>query len=122
MAYVNVPKDLSGIKSKIVFGLTKRQLLIFIPTIIIGLILFFLLRKPLGPTNAVALMMVITIPGFVLAMYERDGMYLDQKIRNIWRVTHRPAIRRYETDNSYLKPIESSSSDSKKDIKKKGVR
>ena len=29
MAYVNVPKDLTKIKSKVLFNLTKRQLLCF---------------------------------------------------------------------------------------------
>ena len=29
MAYVTVPKDLTKVKSKVVFGLTKRQLLCF---------------------------------------------------------------------------------------------
>ena len=29
MAYVSIPKDLSHIKSKVIFGLTMRQLLCF---------------------------------------------------------------------------------------------
>ena len=29
MAYVNVPKDLTKIKSKVLFNLTKRQLICF---------------------------------------------------------------------------------------------
>ena len=29
MAYVTVPKDLTKVKSKVVFGLTKRQLICF---------------------------------------------------------------------------------------------
>lgn len=31
MAYVTVPKDLSKIKAKVLFGLTKRQLVCFTP-------------------------------------------------------------------------------------------
>lgn len=30
MAYVNVPKDLTKIKSKVLFNLTKRQLICFV--------------------------------------------------------------------------------------------
>ena len=42
MAYVTVPKDLTKIKSKVMFNLTKRQLICFSAAVAIGLPLFFL--------------------------------------------------------------------------------
>ena len=42
MAYVTVPKDLSKIKTKVFFGLTKRQLICFTPAVLLGVPLFFL--------------------------------------------------------------------------------
>ena len=44
MAYVTVPKDLTRVKSKIVFGLTKRQLICFGGALLVGVPLYFLLR------------------------------------------------------------------------------
>ena len=44
MAYVTVPKDLTKVKSKVVFGLTKRQLICFGGALLIGVPLFFLIR------------------------------------------------------------------------------
>ena len=44
MAYVPVPKDLSKIKTKVAFNLTKRQIVCFAAALIIGLPLFFLLK------------------------------------------------------------------------------
>lgn len=41
MAYVTVPKDLTKIKSKVMFNLTKRQLICFSAAVAIGLPLFF---------------------------------------------------------------------------------
>ena len=41
MAYVTVPKDLTKVKSKVVFGLTKRQLICFGGALLIGVPLFF---------------------------------------------------------------------------------
>ena len=42
MAYVTVPKDLTKIKSKMLFGLTKRQLVCFGSAALVGVPLFFL--------------------------------------------------------------------------------
>lgn len=44
MAYVTVPKDFTRVKSKVVFGLTKRQLICFGGALLVGVPLFFLLR------------------------------------------------------------------------------
>ena len=45
MAYVTVPKDLTKVKSKVVFGLTKRQLICFGGALLIGVPLFFLIQR-----------------------------------------------------------------------------
>lgn len=52
MAYVTVPKDLTKIKSKVMFNLTKRQLLCFGAAVAIGLPLFFLTKDSAGTTTA----------------------------------------------------------------------
>ena len=41
MAYVTIPKDLSKVQSKVLFGLTKRQVICFGAAAIIGVPLFF---------------------------------------------------------------------------------
>ena len=52
MAYVTVPKDLTHVKSKVLFGLTKRQLVCFGGALLTGGPLYFLgsllLICPLG--------------------------------------------------------------------------
>ena len=40
MAYVTIPKDLSKVQSKVLFGLTKRQVICFGAAAIIGAFLF----------------------------------------------------------------------------------
>ena len=63
MAYVTVPKDLTKVKSKVVFGLTKRQLICFGGALLVGVPLFFLIRGRV-PTSAAALIMVFAmLPG-----------------------------------------------------------
>ena len=48
MAYVPVPKDLTHVKSKVLFGLTKRQLVCFGGALLTGGPLYFLARNYLS--------------------------------------------------------------------------
>ena len=58
MAYVPVPKDLTKVKTKVAFNLTKRQLVCFGCGALIGVPLFFLLRGPAGNSVAAMCMML----------------------------------------------------------------
>ena len=102
MAYVSVPKDLTKVKSKVMFKLTKRQLICFGGGALIGAPLFFLLRKPLGTSPAVMCMMIVLLPAMLFAMYERNGQPLEVVLRQIIRNGFtRPKNRPYQTDNFY---------------------
>ena len=65
MAYVSVPKDLTKVKSKVFMNLTKRQLLCFGGGALIGVPLFFLLKKPMGSSPATMIMMLVLIPAML---------------------------------------------------------
>lgn len=52
MAYVTVPKDLTKIKSKVLFNLTKRQLICFTPAVLIGVPLALVIILGLGGGGA----------------------------------------------------------------------
>ena len=115
MAYVPVPKDLSRIKTKVAFNLTKRQLIFFAAALLVGLPLFFLLKDSAGTSLAAFVMILVMLPCFLLAMYEKDGLPFEKVIRNIIRVKFtRPGIRPYRTENIYApfarkeEPIEQS--------------
>ena len=47
-AYIPVPRDLSRVKSKVFFNLTKRQLICFGGAALIGVPAFFLMKKVTG--------------------------------------------------------------------------
>ena len=80
MAYVPVPKDLSRIKTKVAFNLTKRQLIFF----------------------AAFVMILVMLPCFLLAMYEKHGQPLETLIKNIIQTKFiRPKERPYQTENFY---------------------
>ena len=102
MAYVPVPKDLTKVKTKVMFNLTKRQLICFGGGALLGVPLFFLLKGPAGTSTAAMSMVIIMLPFFLLAMYEKNGQPLEIIIGNILRVCFlRPKVRPYQTDNFY---------------------
>ena len=102
MAYVNVPKDLSKVKSKVMFNLTRRQILCFGGGALIGVPLFFLLKRSVSTSAAAMVMMLVMLPAFLLGVYERNGQPLEVVLRNIIRVCFlRPKVRPYKTNNFY---------------------
>lgn len=102
MAYVPVPKDLSRVKTKVVFNLTKRQLLCFAAALALGLPLFFLLKGATGTSLAAFAMILVMLPCFLFAMYEKHGQPLETVIKNIVQTKIiQPKERPYQTNNFY---------------------
>ena len=102
IAYVTIPKDLSRVQSKVLFGLTKRQVICFGSAAIIGVPLFFLTKEALGTTTAALCMILVMLPFFLFAMYQRNGqpleVFLGHLIQNKFI---RPKVRIYQTNNLY---------------------
>ena len=102
MAYVTIPKDLSRIQSKVLFGLTKRQVICFGAAALVGVPLFFLAKSNLGTTTAALCMILVMLPFFLFAMYEKNGqpleVFLGHLIQNKFI---RPKVRIYQTNNLY---------------------
>ena len=102
MAYVTIPKDLTKVKSKVLFGLTKRQLICFGAAALIGVPLFFLLKSVINSTAATLCMILVMLPFFLLAMYERHGQPLEVIAGHIIRsMFTRTKERPYQTNNFY---------------------
>lgn len=102
MAYVSVPKDLTKVKTKVLFNLTKRQLLCFGISAAIGLPLFFLLKNSAGTTVAAMVMIFTMLPGFMFGVYEKNGQPLEVIGRQMIETCFlRPKERPYQTNNAY---------------------
>ena len=102
MPYVNVPNDLSKIKTKIAFNLTKRQLICFGVAAAVGIPAYLFTRSAIGNSAALLLMIAVMLPAFLLAMYERDGLPAEKVLWNIIRSRFLcPGIRPYKTKNFY---------------------
>ena len=107
MAYVPVPKDLSKVKTKVMFNLTKRQLVCFSLAAIAGIPMYFLTKDSLGTSTASMLMITAMLPFFFVAMYEKDGLTVEQML--YYFIRHKlllPGVRPYQSENLYEKILE----------------
>ena len=108
--YADVPKDLTKIKTKLFFNLTKRQLVCFGGGALVGVPLYFLTRDALPRSVSMLLMIGTMAPFFLLALYEKNGQPLEKiahyfiearfrrskkrpyKINNLYAAMHKQAV------------------------------
>lgn len=101
-AYIPVPRDLTRVKSKVFFNLTKRQLICFGAATLIGVPVFFLIKTTGNVSLAAMTMIIVMLPLFMLAMYEKDGQPLEVVASHFIQSKFiRPRVRPYQTNNYY---------------------
>ena len=102
MPFVPVPKDLTKVKTKVAFNLTKRQIICFGGGALVGVPTYILARGGISNDAAVMLMIGLMLPFFLFGIYEKDGQPLEKvlgcfiRARFLW-----PQTRPYQTDNLY---------------------
>lgn len=102
MPYVPVPKDLTRVKSKLAFNLTKRQLLCFGAGGLIGVPTYIFTRGSIGNEAAAMLMIVLMLPFFAFGIFEKDGQPLEKVLGHFIRARFLyPRTRPYRTENLY---------------------
>lgn len=94
VAYVQIPKDLSNVKTKVAFNLTKRQLIGFTIAALVGIPVYLNTRIPLGNDVAVFLMLMLTLPIFFVVFYEKDGLSCEKYLRYVYlHEKYQPKVR-----------------------------
>jgi len=102
MAYCSIPKDLTAVRTRFILGLTKRQAVCFGAAAATGLPLFFLLKGFIPVSAAALIMVIVMLPWFLFAMYQKHGIPLEKFLRCIYTTKFkRPQIRTYQTNNQY---------------------
>lgn len=98
----NGPEGPDKIKSKMLFGLTKRQLVCFGSAALVGVPLFFLSKGSMGTTSAALCMILVMLPFFLFALYEKNGQTLEVILGHLIQCKFiRPKRRIYQTNNAY---------------------
>lgn len=102
MAFVQAPKDLSKVKTKVAFNLTKRQLICFSIGAVIGIPSYLAIRKSLGNDLSLLIMIALMMPFFFTAIFEKDGIPFEKYIKYIIRQKYLyPKVRVYKAENFY---------------------
>ena len=102
MPFVPVPKDLTKVKTKVAFNLTRRQLICFGGGALVGVPLYIFTRGSIGNDAAAMLMIGLMLPFFLFGIYEEDGQHLEQVLGHIIRAQFiHPPYRPYQTENIY---------------------
>ena len=99
---VSVPKNLSGIKTKVAMNLTKRQLICFGSAAAVGIPFYLVTKGVLGTQVSALVMVALMLPFFFLAMYEKDGFPAEKILYFMLRQkVLTPGIRPYKSENLY---------------------
>ena len=101
--YISVPRDLTIVKTKVFFNLTKRQIICFGIGAAIGVPIFSLVKAvAVNISLATMAMLVVMMPCFMMAMYEKNGQPLEVILKHYIEAKFvRPKIRPYKTNNYY---------------------
>ncbi|HIR46954.1 MAG TPA: PrgI family protein [Candidatus Caccousia avicola] len=101
-AYISAPRDLTRVKSKVLFGLTKRQIVCFGTGALIGVPVYFFVRGSGNLSLAALAMIVVMLPFFFFGLYERNGQPPEVVARHFYQARFvRPKVRPYQTYNYY---------------------
>lgn len=106
MAYIEVPKDLNRVKTKIAAGLTKRQLISFGSAAMMGFPVYFLVRQIAPNEIAMIALFIVAAPSILLGLYERDGIPAEELLKSYLKFKYmQQPIRRYKVTekNTFLK-------------------
>lgn len=99
MAYVQIPKDLAKVKTKIAFNLTKRQLIGFSLAGLVSIPVYLSVRESVGNDVGMLLLILLTFPFLFLTFYEKDGLPSEVYLKYIFLHQHyQPCVRYKSTD------------------------
>ena len=101
MAYVNVPKDLTKVKTKVALNLTKRQLIGFTIAGLIGFPVYLMVKKVLPNDLSMLIMIGVSFPIIFATLYEKDGIYFEKYWKYIIDKKRQTSIRIYKTECIY---------------------
>lgn len=104
MRYVTVYKDLNRIHPKVMFHLTKRQLICFALAGAVGLPFYWYTRAALGSDVSLLLMMLLCVPFLLAAVYRsrRTGEPFEKILLHVLRAKFiYPQTRPYKSENIY---------------------
>ena len=101
MAYVKIPKDLTKVKTKVALNMTKRQLIGFSMSGLIGFPVYMLCKDFLGTDVSMIVMSIVVLPVLFATLYEKDNLPFEKHLAYIFKFHSSKKIRLYKTKSIY---------------------
>lgn len=100
-----IPRDISKYKAKLMLGLTTRQVVLFVPGGVLGIIMYFLLKDYIG-NLAMGVGLMTALPFILFASFKPQGLPLEKFIASaVVPMLFSPTNRRYQNENSYQQTV-----------------
>ena len=100
--FVKIPKDMSQIRQKFMFGLTKRQVLCFGIGIVMGFPAFYICNNLFGLQAGCFALGIFAGPAIYCGLYKKNGMHLEQIVKLMIKFFKKPKERTYQSENSFV--------------------
>lgn len=100
--YIEMPRDFEEIKQKFALGLTKRQCICFGLAGVFGISAYFL-TKDYGTTISSNTLLITAAPPVLFALPAKNGLYLEQRLKNMYLFYRKPRVKTYQSETIYEK-------------------
>ena len=99
--FVKIPKDISLIRQKFMFGLTKRQCIAFGLGIAIGFPSFYVFNSLLGLQAGCFALGFTAAPFVFCGLFKKNGLFFEQIVKLMIEFFKKPKKRTYQSENTF---------------------
>lgn len=99
--FVKIPKDISLIRQKFMFGLTKRQVISFGIGAAIGFPMFYIFDNLIGLEAGCFALGITAAPFVFCGLYKKNGMHFEQIVKLMIDFFKKPKKRTYQSENTF---------------------
>lgn len=99
--FVKIPKDISLIRQKFVFGLTKRQCIAFGIGIAVGFPSFYICNSTLGLQAGCFALGITAAPFVFCGLFKKNGLFFEQIVKLMIEFFKKPKKRTYQSENTF---------------------
>ena len=104
-ARTKLTKNLEEVEVKLLFGMTKRQLIFFLIGGVIGFIVYMITNPIIGLKLSLMLFTLIILPFIVIGFIKIDNIGLEKYIYNYLKRKNNSKLRVYKIENNFRKII-----------------
>ncbi|MBO3323636.1 PrgI family protein [Clostridium perfringens] len=102
MIDIRIPKEIKKYKEKCFFGLTVRQFVCVVIVLLINVPLYWFLAPKIGDDNTSWIVLIDSLPIFLVGFYKYNGMNFEQVLLEIIKSQFiYPQKRKFESENLY---------------------